>query len=62
MRFCQKLVDSDEKTLDKDVVKAVPQVPMNDVLGDEFVESLGDEDDCEVIDDCLRMPWGRSYA
>lgn len=61
MRLCQKIIEHDEKTLDKEVVKATTQLAIEDVLDDEFIEMLGEKEENETIEDCLRVPWGRTY-
>lgn len=63
MRLCQKIIEFDEKTLDKDVVKTTSQAAVSDVLKDDLVEALSDkEEGNEVVEDCLRIPWGRDYS
>ncbi|VDK87044.1 unnamed protein product [Onchocerca ochengi] len=61
MQLCQKIIEHDEKTLDKEIVKATTQLAVKDVLDDELVEILGEEEESETIEDCLRVPWGRTY-
>lgn len=61
MQLCQKIIEHDEKTLDKDIVKTTVQLPIEDILDDEFVEIFDEEEENETIEDCLRIPWGRNY-
>ncbi|EJW87269.1 hypothetical protein WUBG_01819 [Wuchereria bancrofti] len=61
MQLCEKIIKYDEKTLDKEIVKATAQSSVDDILNDEFIEMLDEEEENETIDDCLRIPWGRTY-
>ncbi|KAL3989805.1 TruB pseudouridylate synthase (N terminal domain) family protein [Acanthocheilonema viteae] len=61
MQLCQKIIEYDEKTLDKEIVKTTGQLAIEDVFDDEFVEMLDEEKENESIEDCLRVPWGRTY-
>ncbi|MCP9257347.1 hypothetical protein DINM_000598 [Dirofilaria immitis] len=58
MQLCQKIIEHDEKTLNKEVVTTTTQLSVQDVLDDELVEMLGEEEENETIEDCLRIPWG----
>ncbi|VDM97487.1 unnamed protein product [Thelazia callipaeda] len=61
MKFCNKIIEYDDKTLDKEVVKATPQLSLEEVLEDELVETFGNLNENETVEDCLRIPWGRTY-
>uniref|UniRef100_A0A915PKX4 Pseudouridine synthase II N-terminal domain-containing protein n=1 Tax=Setaria digitata TaxID=48799 RepID=A0A915PKX4_9BILA len=61
MRLCRKIIEHDEKTLDKEVIKTTAELDLRDVLEDEFIEMLDEEEECETVEDCLRIPWGRTY-
>lgn len=61
MHLCQKIIEHDEKTLDRDVVKSTAQVAMENIVDDELIEMLDEKEENESIEDCLRVSWGRTY-
>ncbi|CAG9535693.1 unnamed protein product [Cercopithifilaria johnstoni] len=61
MQLCQKIIEHDKKTLDKEIVKTTAQLAMEDIFNDELVEMFDEEEENESLEDCLRVPWGRTY-
>uniref|UniRef100_A0A0R3RUV5 TruB_N domain-containing protein n=1 Tax=Elaeophora elaphi TaxID=1147741 RepID=A0A0R3RUV5_9BILA len=61
MQLCHKIIEHDGKTLDKETVKTTTQLAMDDVFDDELAEMFGEEEENEIVKDCLRIAWGRTY-
>ena len=62
MAVCKAVLKKDEETLDRSVVQSTAQVSVTDALEEKLYEFLEDDEEVDEVEDCLRIPWGRTYS